>query len=68
MHCSNQRRNREDCNCTYPCDNKGTCCDCIRYHRGRNELPACYFPADAEKTYDRSIANFVRLWQDGEVK
>jgi hypothetical protein len=27
------------------------------------ELPACFFPAGAEKTYDRSIDHFVRLWQ-----
>jgi len=26
-----------------------------------NELPACYFPADVEKTYDRSIRRFVEL-------
>jgi len=27
------------------------------------ELPACYFPDDIEKTYDRSIENFVSLLQ-----
>jgi hypothetical protein len=25
------------------------------------QLPACYFPADAEKTYDRSYEHFARL-------
>ena len=53
--------NAKSCNCTYPCDKKGICCDCISYHRGRDELPACYFSSDVEKTYDRSIVNFVRL-------
>jgi len=37
------------------------CCECISYHRSRGELPACYFPDEAEKTYDRSIAYFVKL-------
>jgi len=27
------------------------------------ELPACYFPDDVEKTYDRSIENFIRIIQ-----
>ncbi|RLG68842.1 MAG: hypothetical protein DRO11_08540 [Methanobacteriota archaeon] len=54
--------NLEQCNCTWePCDKKGVCCECIRYHRRRGELPACYFSEDAEASYDRSIENFVRL-------
>jgi len=53
--------NLASCNCTYePCGRKGRCCDCIAYHRAAAELPACYFDAAAEKTYDRSIAYFVR--------
>jgi hypothetical protein len=27
------------------------------------ELPACYFPEKAERTYDRSVDYFIRLWQ-----
>lgn len=53
--------NMESCNCTYPCDKKGMCCECIAYHRSRGELPACYFDEEAEKTYDRSIEYFVSL-------
>jgi hypothetical protein len=53
--------NKEHCNCTYPCDKKGMCCECISYHRARRELPACYFPDSIEKTYDRSIDTFIRL-------
>ena len=56
-----KEENKAFCNCTYPCDKKGMCCECIQYHRKRGELPACYFPGDAERTYDRSIAYFVRL-------
>jgi len=37
------------------------CCECVSYHRNRKELPACFFPANAEKTYDRSIKNFIKL-------
>lgn len=55
-----QRKNLSHCNCTYePCHRKGRCCDCIQYHRSAGELPACYFPAEVERTYDRSIERFV---------
>jgi hypothetical protein len=27
------------------------------------ELPACYFPVDYEKSYDRSIEGFISLYQ-----
>ncbi|MBN1326706.1 MAG: hypothetical protein JW996_02020 [Candidatus Cloacimonetes bacterium] len=68
MKCLNQQSNLENCNCTYSCSKKGICCECIRYHRERRELPACYFPSENEKTYDRSIAYFVRLYQQGKIR
>jgi hypothetical protein len=46
------------------CDKKGICCECLKYHRQRNELPACYFPDNIEKTYDRSIQNFIKVYQE----
>ena len=53
--------NLKRCNCTYePCSRKGICCECIAYHRRSNELPACYFSAAAERSYDRSIGRFIR--------
>lgn len=55
--------NQEHCNCSYPCDKQGLCCECLIYHRQRDELPACYFPDDIERTYDRTITNFVHLHQ-----
>ncbi|MBR9677260.1 hypothetical protein GOV04_03900 [Candidatus Woesearchaeota archaeon] len=59
-HCNNKNENLEKCNCTYePCPRKGTCCECIDYHKKRGELPACYFSPLKEATYDRSIQNFV---------
>ncbi len=62
MKCENYSKNMEMCNCSYePCSRKGRCCECIAYHRRMNELPACYFPDNAEKTYDRSIRHFLKL-------
>ena len=52
--------NKAECNCTYePCPRKGICCECIRFHKESGELPACYFPAEIERTYDRSIQRFI---------
>ena len=42
------------------------CCDCIAYHLRSRELPACAFPADAERTYDRTFEHFVRLVEKGK--
>ena len=58
MDC-NKEKNLSKCNCTYePCDRKGLCCECISYHRPNNELPACYFSKNEERTYNRSIEFF----------
>lgn len=55
-------KNKVSCNCTYePCSRKGICCECIVYHREAGELPACYFPPEIERTYDRSIERFISL-------
>ena len=67
MDCQKER-NRKNCNCSYdPCARKGICCDCLSYHLGNRELPACCFPADAERTYDRSFAHFARLVAEHRV-
>lgn len=60
IECPNKELNKESCTCTYQCSKKGMCCECIKYHKERGEIPGCFFPAEAEKTYDRSIENFVR--------
>ena len=63
MEC-NKEKNLKACNCTYdPCPRKGICCECIEYHLGNKQVPACFFSAEAEKTYDRSIENFIKLHQ-----
>ncbi len=60
MNCKKES-NFKSCNCSYPsCSRKGICCECISYHKKNNELPACYFPKELEKTYDRSIENFLK--------
>ncbi|MDR0448499.1 MAG: DUF6485 family protein [Treponema sp.] len=57
----NINENKSHCTCTFSCGKKGVCCECLDYHRSRGELPGCYFPKDAERTGDRSIANFIAV-------
>ena len=58
-----KKQNKTICNCSYSCDKKGMCCECVYYHRKQGELPACYFPNHVERTYDRSIENFIKIYQ-----
>jgi hypothetical protein len=49
------------CTCTYTsCDKHGNCCNCVTYHRGKGEIPGCFFTAEGERSYDRSLANFSK--------
>ncbi|MDY6932729.1 MAG: DUF6485 family protein [Spirochaetota bacterium] len=67
MEC-NKEKNHKMCNCTYePCSKKGLCCECVSYHLRSRELPACFFPKQAEKTYDRSFEHFTKLVSSGEI-
>jgi hypothetical protein len=60
--CPNVKKNAVACTCTYSaCDKHGVCCACVAYHRANDELPACFFPADVERTYDRSVRKFVQV-------
>ncbi|HMA99418.1 MAG TPA: DUF6485 family protein [Spirochaetota bacterium] len=60
----NTEKNLKNCNCTYePCPRKGKCCECIQYHMRMNEMPACFFDDAAEKTYDRSVENFISSYK-----
>lgn len=59
----NVENNKRNCTCTFNCGRKGICCECIEYHRGNGELPGCYFPKDAEKSGNRSVANFISIVQ-----
>ncbi|MCM8821490.1 MAG: DUF6485 family protein [Candidatus Omnitrophica bacterium] len=63
MKCVNRDVNIKNCSCTYiSCGKRGMCCECVSYHRKNGEIPGCFFPPDAEKTYDRSIENFIRVY------
>lgn len=67
MECSKEQ-NLSNCNCTYPgCSRKGVCCDCLSYHLKMRQLPACAFPDNVEKTYDRSFEKFAELVNNGDV-
>jgi hypothetical protein len=67
MECK-EERNLQSCKCTYdPCSRKGVCCECIRYHWRMRELPGCLFPDDAERTWDRSLESFVKLYHEGRL-
>ncbi len=58
MNCR-QKQNLQNCLCSYPgCPRKGICCLCLAHHREKDELPACYFSPEIEKTYDRSVRTF----------
>ena len=62
--CTNQKKNAATCTCTYAaCERRGACCACVAYHRDNGQLPGCLFPPEAEKTYDRSVRNFVKVMQ-----
>jgi hypothetical protein len=67
MEC-NKAKNLKGCTCTYdPCSRKGICCECVRYHLQSRQLPGCFFPAAAERTYDRSFQHFAKLVTDGAI-
>lgn len=55
MSCSDKT-----CPCTFTsCKRRTKCCECVAYHKTKKELPACYFSKEKEKTYDRSIDNYI---------
>ncbi len=60
-----KNNNKSVCNCSYePCSRKGVCCECLIYHKKMGELPACFFPDDVEKTYNRSVEKFIQVYKD----
>jgi len=59
MECQ-KKKNLKNCACTYPgCERKGICCECLRYHLEKDELPGCCFSSVTEAGYDRSIKKFI---------
>ncbi|MEI8389231.1 MAG: DUF6485 family protein [bacterium] len=63
MECKTAK-NIQNCTCSYDgCSRKGICCECVAYHRSKQEIPGCFFPLDAEKSWDRSVKNFVNSYK-----
>lgn len=63
-----KEKNKVNCSCTYTgCSKKGVCCECLRSHLKNRELPACCFPKNVEKTFDRSFEKFVECVNEGKV-
>ena len=64
MDCLNKKKNISFCTCSYSgCSRKGFCCECVQYHLANNEIPGCFFPAEAERTYDRSREKFISVYK-----
>lgn len=62
--CPEQKKNLARCSCSYtPCGRKGICCACVVYHRQNQQIPGCFFSPVGEKTYDRSVANFIATYR-----
>lgn len=63
MDC-NVTKNLDNCTCSYDsCPRRGKCCECVIYHRKNGELPGCFFPPEAERSYDRSIRKFISCFK-----
>jgi hypothetical protein len=59
--CVNKAENLKNCTCTYTsCSRRGMCCECVQYHLKMHEIPGCFFSIAAEKSYDRSVRNFIK--------
>ena len=56
--------NSKNCPCTYTsCERHGACCQCVAYHRDKDQMVACYFKPELERTYDRSMKNFLSQYK-----
>ena len=66
MECK-KAQNSQGCPCSYDCSRKGMCCDCVSYHLRLRQLPGCFFPPDAERTYDRSFRHFAELVTSNKI-
>ncbi len=62
MACENKKKNLDFCTCSYSaCPRKGICCECLQYHLSKKEIPGCFFPPEAEKTFDRSLSHYLSV-------
>ena len=59
--CGNREKNLKNCTCSYTaCGLRGLCCACVQKHLRVGEVPGCFFTPEGERTYDRSIAAFIK--------
>lgn len=47
--------NKNECTCTANCNKHAKCCECVAFHRSKNQVPGCFFTAEGELSYNRSI-------------
>lgn len=61
MECR-KKKNANGCTCLHTeCSRHGVCCECLRYHLGLNQLPACCFPKEISDTDERNISKFAEI-------
>lgn len=66
VKCRRVQENLKSCTCSWPaCAKKGNCCLCLQSHLSSKELPGCFFTSEVERTYDRSIRQFLNLYREG---
>lgn len=59
MECS--ATGKDNCSCSYAsCSRRGNCCQCVAYHKSKNQFTACFFSTEAERTYDRSLQMLIK--------
>ena len=61
MECKKEE-NIKKCLCMHTeCSRHGVCCECLSYHLGSRELPACCFPDEIARTDERSFEKFIEV-------
>jgi len=60
----NQEERKKACACSYDCERRGKCCDCLENHLSKNQLPGCAFAKiskEVEESYNRDFEYFAEL-------
>ena len=58
MECK-QSENSKHCTCTADCPRHGLCCECVAYHRNKNQIPGCFFDKKGEAAWNRNVDFFI---------
>ena len=61
MECKKES-NKGMCTCSFNCSRMGVCCDCVKHHRDKGQIPGCFFSKEGKATGDRSIEAFIADW------